>query len=631
MKNNNHNLFPVFEAELDVIPPQLDDCFFDDAFADQTQTANQTNRQLLGIATSPERFRVAFIFMVVILLLFGSQAGFLQIIKGENYRLLAEENRLYHKIIPAGRGVIFDRNGIILAENIPAFNLMTSLSLLPPAESERDTILFSVAQKTKTDPFTILSTVQNHTVFNDQLILVADLDYETAMYFASQKSSYPAFELEIAAKRTYITSGIPSLSHVLGYTGIIDEEQYETLKKTGYRSFDTLGKNGLEKQYESLLRGTFGEEQIEINAQGNLERILGRVEPKDGENLTISIDAALQEYIEQVLDARLRGTASARASIIALDPRNGEILSLVAWPAYDANVFVKGISKTEYQALLDNQDKPLYNRAVDGEFPSGSTIKPVFAAAALLEGLINETTTFLSTGGLRIGIWFFPDWKAGGHGLTNIYWAIADSVNTFFYMIGGGYNDVDGLGITKLMDYAGLFGFGSTSGLDLPSEADGFLPSPEWKYETKGEQWYIGDTYHVAIGQGDFLTTPLQIARATAVFANGGALVTPHLNMALESEVQIIIPEETAQIVRDAMRYTVTAGSAQSLMEVPLPVAGKTGTAQWSTDGVPHSWFTGFAPFDSPDIVITVLVEEGGNDYLAVPIAKDILTWWSSR
>jgi penicillin-binding protein 2 len=282
---------------------------------------------------------------------------------------------------------------------------------------------------------------------------------------------------------------------------------------------------------------------------------------------------------------------------------------------------------------------------VSGEFPSGSTIKPIFAAGALQEKVITEVTSFLSTGGLRIGEWFFPDWKTGGHGVIDVKKAIANSVNTFFYYIGGGYGDFKGLGVSGLVKYARLFGLGEPTGIDLPGERAGFVPTADWKEQIKKEPWYIGDTYHFAIGQGDVLVTPLQVANYTAAIANGGILYEPHLVSKILGEDNKIIEEikpvvirrdfiDTAnlKIVRAGMRETVTLGSARSLNALPVSVAGKTGTAQWSTKKSPHAWFIGFAPYDNPQVAIMVLVEEGvEGSTIAVPIAKDILNWYFSN
>jgi penicillin-binding protein 2 len=258
------------------------------------------------------------------------------------------------------------------------------------------------------------------------------------------------------------------------------------------------------------------------------------------------------------------------------------------------------------------------------------------AAAALAEGLIIPTTSFLSTGGLTIGSWFFPDWKVGGHGETNVGKAIAESVNTFFYIIGGGFDAFTGLGVERITSYARLFGFGSLTGLDLPNEGEGFLPSKEWKEEVKGERWYVGDTYHLAIGQGDLLVTPLQMAVALSTVANGGTKYEPHVAKAVGDQWILpkgtVLPEELRQaikIVREGMRQTVTSGSARRLNSLPLAAAGKTGTAQIGGSSETHAWFTGFAPYENPEIAVVVLIEEGGEgSSTAVPVAENIFRWW---
>ena len=288
---------------------------------------------------------------------------------------------------------------------------------------------------------------------------------------------------------------------------------------------------------------------------------------------------------------------------------------------------------------------PLFSRAWAGSFPSGSVIKPIIAAAAFSEGLINRQTTFFSSGGLQINTWFFPDWKAGGHGVTNVVKALAESVNTFFYIIGGGYENFVGLGLEKISEYLKKFGLANTVGIDLPGETAGFIPSREWKEDVKKERWYIGDTYNLSIGQGDLLVTPLQVANYTAIIANGGTSYQPHLvkrmiNAETKEKIDIapriieknVLPDSILSIVREGMRATITSGSAQSLNSLPVAVAGKTGTAQWSSKYSPHAWFTGFAPYDDPQIVLTILIEEGGEgSHVAVPVAREVFGWWAKN
>ncbi|PIX92231.1 hypothetical protein COZ26_02965, partial [Candidatus Kuenenbacteria bacterium CG_4_10_14_3_um_filter_39_14] len=361
----------------------------------------------------------------------------------------------------------------------------------------------------------------------------------------------------------------------------------------------------------------------------------------------LTIDAELQKKLSQSLANAIKNSPASQAGVaIALDPQSGEILSLVSLPGFDNNFFSAGITEDAYQNYLTDQRKPLFNRTVAGTYPPGSIFKPLVALAALEQGIINEHKTFLSTGGLQIGDWFFPDWKYGGHGRVNVISAIANSVNTFFYYIGGGYHDFIGLGVQKITDFARQFYLSKTLGIDLPGEAAGFLPSKDWKEKTKQESWYIGDTYHLAIGQGDILVTPLQVASYTAFFANGGTLYQPHLlkeiinadglkneHNSINNQEYVLAKnlasDENIDIIRRALRATVTSGSAQSLQSLPVAVAGKTGTAQVGADKESHAWFTGFAPYDSPRIVITILLENGGEgSAVAVPVFKEVVEWY---
>jgi len=401
----------------------------------------------------------------------------------------------------------------------------------------------------------------------------------------------------------------------------------------------------LEHSWEKELKGSPGRKNIEVDALGRQKKIINENPAQDGYNLQLSLDYQLQKKIEEIAIKNLEIAKLRRASIIAIDPRNGEILALVSLPAYNNNLFAQGISQADYSSFANDPDRPLFNRSVSGEFPSGSTIKPIFSAGALQEGIITPVTSFLSNGGIRIGQWFFPDWRSGGHGQTDVRKAIAESVNTFFYYIGGGYGDFRGLGLDGLVKYAELFGLGETSGIDLPGERSGFVPTEEWKKEVKNEPWYIGDTYHFAIGQGDVLVTPLQVANYTAALANGGTLYKPHVvakilgsdNQVIrkiEPEIirQEIVDEDYMRVVQEGMRQAVTSGSARSLAALPVEIAGKTGTAQWSSTKEPHAWFIGFAPFDNPEIALAILVEEGtGGDIMATPIAKDIFSWYFSE
>ncbi len=616
--------------ELGPVEAGVQDTALNEAVSRRPSVALQPAGAFVGNIVAGSRFRAGTIIALALLGVFVLRAGYLQVAQGATYRALAEANRVRTHILPAERGIITDRNGVVLANNTPSFTLVGRMDELPDDLVARETLFSDVAVQIGADP-TQFTDAYNAAGNAAEAVLMLDVPYEAALEFAVHDDEVQGIDIVLGEQRAYITDDLPSLSHVLGYTGIISAEEYAARRDDGYVSYDRIGKQGVEASHEATLRGAYGKETIEVDAVGEYLRTIAKVDPVNGERLTLSIDATLQAQIEYVLAQRLKGTGSERAAVVAMDPRNGEVLALVSWPAYDANLFARGIDEAAYRALLEDENDPLFPRASAGEYPSGSTIKPVFAAAALTDGIITASTSFLSSGGLQIGDRFFPDWRAGGHGVTNVYHAIADSVNTFFYIIGGGFDTFQGMGIDRLMGWAATFGFGSQSGLDIPGEADGFLPTPEWKESETGEPWYIGNTYNVSIGQGDFLVTPVQIARATSVFANNGVLTTPHLVLGQEAATKQVVTDEVAQVIKDAMRRTVTQGSATSLQAVPTEVCGKTGTAQWSRTAPPPAWFAGFAPDDASAITLTVIAEGGGKSSLAIPVAKDILTWYFSR
>lgn len=559
---------------------------------------------------------LAFVLALVFILI--GRLVLLQIINGGDYKAIAARNSLGFVTLPSNRGLILDRNGEVLAYNRANFQLVLAQDPIYLAEEERGYIVSQIVELFPSATGSLDETLESYR-YSPVLEYIPRQEAITAMPLINE--AY--LQLEAASSRAYITNEIPSLSHILGYTGKLSSE--DTKNYPDYRLIDHLGKTGIESYYESELRGDFGYIHYEVNAAGQILRIVEEKQPIHGEDLILTINSNLQRKIEYIVESNLQTSPASKVSVIVSESETGNINSLISWPAYDANKFIGGISQSEYTSLVENEDNPLFSRATAGEFPSGSTIKPLYAAAALTEGTVTPLTSFQSTGGLAVGPWFFPDWRAGGHGATNLYHAIADSVNTYFYIIGGGYNNFKGLGIDTLMAYAGKFGLGQKTGIDLPIEADGFLPSPEWKEEAKGESWYIGDTYNVSIGQGDLLVTPLQINQVTSVFANGGYLVSPKLLLRKDIEKERVIDTDVANTVKDAMRRTVTAGTAKIMQGLKYSAAGKTGTAQWSNNKRNHSWFTGFLPYEQPEFVITVLVEEDGDRGLAVTISRDIM------
>jgi penicillin-binding protein 2 len=614
------------------------DQVMDELFSTHDQT--RSKRVALACTLNQGRIRLVALLFVASFLLFFARSAQLQIIQGEYYTSLSDRNRERVELLVPSRGLILDRHGEPLAWNEPAFLLTMTIASLPEDEIERAALFDHVgdlAGLQRTDFDLLLSQYADRRY--DAIPVLDELNYESALRLAIEVSSLPGFDLTTHSKRVYV-SGIDSLSHVLGYTGAISANDLETYADQQYRLIDDLGKTGIESEVETLLRGVPGHLTYEVDALGDELLIVSKQEPVMASDITLSIDADFQKFIEQEMNAVFERVNASRGSVVAIDPSTGAIRALVSLPGYDANEFVGGISQERYTALIEDEDQPLFPRAISGEFPSGSTFKPFVAYAALAEGIVGEHTSFISNGGLRIGQWYFPDWRDGGHGVTDVRKAIYDSVNTYFYIVGGGYDNVTGLGVARIKDYAERFGFGALTGIDLPGEADGFLPTREWKQEAKGERWYVGDTYHLAIGQGDLLTTPLQMAVATAAIANEGEIVTPHVVASASGFGESLIEHTENQsieeidpflmdIVRSGMRQTVTLGSARSLSTLEEATAGKTGTAQTFGDRPYHSWFTGFGPYENPDLALVVLVEEGGgsND-AAVPLARTIFEWW---
>lgn len=596
-----------------------------------------------------------FILLAVCILgtiiIFG-RVFYLQALRGDYYKNLAENNRVRIKPIAAERGLIYDREGNQLIDNIPSFSLSIVPQDLPQKQEEKNAVIEQISKISGIDKTEIEKLIKKYSAYSYESLTVKDnLDYETALSLYIQNADTPGILIEKGTKRLYRTAynststPVLSLSHILGYLGKIDDDELTDLKDKGYLPSDYLGKTGLEKSYETQLRGVYGRKKIEVNALGREQNVLAEEPPTPGRHLVLSIDLEAQEKMESLIQNALSKSKLTRAAGIAMNPENGEILALVSLPTFDNNDFSGGITSDKYDAYLANVDRPLFNRAISGTYPSGSTVKMLIAAAALEEGIITKTTSFLSTGGLQIDRWFFPDWKAGGHGYTNVTKALAWSVNTFFYYIGGGYKTFTGLGVDRITSYLHKFGLSEKTGVDLPSEATGFLPSMAWKLQNRNEPWYVGDTYNLSIGQGDLLVTPLQVAAWTSAVANGGKVVVPHLvnsviNPVTEKQTnyeshyankEIISPANMA-IVKQGMRECVTYGSCGGLKGLSFTSGGKTGTAQWSATKGDHAWFTSFAPYNQPKIVVTILVEEGiEGSTMSQPIARSFLEWWGQK
>lgn len=608
------------------------------------QVATPQGSTHLGTNFSIKKSWLLKFFILLFFFIITGRLFYLQIVKGEYYFQLAEGNREKKIPIVAERGQIFDRNNKQLTQNVPNFSLAIMPHQLPRKKEDLEIIINRLAEITNKPKEEIAKIIADFASYSYESIVISEnLDYETALSIQIIAADLPGIHIQRGYKRLYVLDEKKlSPSHILGYESKLNREELDRLYSQGYLPSDYIGKTGIEKSYENILRGTYGTTRLEVNAFGKEQSVLSEIPPIPGKHIRLTVDIDMQNKLEEILNKTLKVSGKKRASGIVMNPKNGEILALVSLPAFNNNDFSGGINTEKYKAYLENPDKPLFNRSISGTYPSGSTIKPAIAAAALQEGIITPKTHFLSNGGIKVESWFFPDWLAGGHGVTDVRKSLAWSVNTFYYYIGGGYKNFTGMGVDKIMTYLKLFGLGNKLGIDLPNENDGFLPSKQWKEETKKEKWYIGDTYNISIGQGDVLVTPLQVAELTAIVANRGTLYKPHVVKTIvdaltqrEKEIkpeiirENVVDKENLDTVALGMKDCVEYGACRRLLSLPMETAGKTGTAQWNSNKDPHAWFTSFAPFNKPQIVLTILIEEGESGSSAViPVAEEFLNWW---
>jgi penicillin-binding protein 2 len=591
------------------------------------------------------KFFIALLFIALVVKLFS-----LQIVFGSDNQKLAEGNRIRPRIIEASRGLITDKDGVWLARNKPDYALSIYPSDLPKKSKDREEALKKISDITGVSYSDLKkSLAKKGNYFLDSIIIKEHLNHDEALLMEEKVAELPETYVSLQSSREY--AAVPGMGHILGYTGIVSPDDIKSNKS--YLLSDKVGKTGLEKSYESDLRGTHGLEQIEVDSKGNILRVLvkdGSINPVPGNDLSLYLDRGLQE---KSVEALKKGMENARTvtgngeinsgAVVVMDVKTGGILSLVSLPDYDNNIFSTAVSEADYKNLIEDKSQPLFDRAITGTYPPGSISKIILATAGLAEGTITPNTSFDTPPEIKIGDYVFPDWK--DHGITNVTRALAESNNVFFYSVGGGFDKIKGIGIDKIKKWWELFGLGSPTGIDLPNESSGLLPDPAWKEKVKNEPWYIGDTYHVSIGQGDLLVTPLQMVRATATIANGGKLLKPQLVKKITDSSGNVIKEfkpliqrenfarpEVIQTVQTGMRMAVTEGSARALKSLPVTSAGKTGTAQFLNNQKTHAWFEAYAPYENPEIAIVVLIEGGGGgNETALPVAQDILNYYFSR
>lgn len=591
-------------------------------------------------------FRFLQIGVVVVFLLLMGRLAHLQLLEGEACREKALENMVRDTPIPAARGIIMDRNGRLLARNRASF----TISLLPTEMKNPSGTIAEVARilplgptrerelldELKANPFTPIR-------------LKERLNHVTLARLAEIQGDYPGLYIEVQPMREYSEKQIAS--HILGYVGEVGAEELESKDAKLYKMGDVIGKDGLEKKYDGYLRGKDGSTRVQIDAEGRMLRHLDEIPPVPGSNLILTLDIDFQKKVESTLGLTLKAIAERNGeksggAVVALDCRNGELLAMASLPSFDPNPLVRGMSHKEYQKMIARPESPLLNRAISCDSACGSTFKMITGLAALQEGLLKKDSYFYCPGVYTLVATPFYCFLMSGHGTIDFIDAIAQSCDVVFYRLGMG------LGIQKLRDYAAQFGISMPTGVDLPGEVTGLLPDEQWKENRYHEPWYAGDTVNLSIGQGYLLVTPLQLTLVTAAVATNGVVYRPHLlrrvisagdnkvvyEKAPEVLRQIKINSESFAIMKEGMRKGVTGGTGRAANSPVVAIAGKTGTAENfpsldNPKGRNHTWFTCFAPYEAPEIVVTVFLQKsgglGGQD--AARLAREVVEGYFKR
>lgn len=564
------------------------------------------------------------ISVLVIAVLIG-RAAYLQIYQGEYYAGLADGNRI--RIVPsmAPRGTFYDRNGELLVTNRPGF----SVSLLPLTAPISDDVIARLSDLLKVPTDEIKTKIAGHSGFNP-IRIKTDVTPDIVSIIEEQKSQYPGVVIEVTPIRDYILK--QEGAHTFGYVSEINDTELEKMKDEGYKSGDIIGKFGIEKIYDKELRGENGGQQVEVDVSGKPVQILGRKEPVPGDDLELTIDIKLQQAAEKAVDEQLTQIGAHAAAAVVMNPQTGEILAMVSRPAFDPNLFAHGISSKDWNQLNNNPYHPMDNKTITGEYPPGSTFKIVTGTAALTEGVVTPDEQIFDSG----HHWIIPKGNADGEALgwLNFRSALAHSDNVYFYEMG------NRLGIDRLEKYARMFGLGAKTGIDLPYEASSLVANRRYKEKNFDDgEWYLSETFDAAIGQGFNLVTPLQAAMVMGEIAADGKRYKPHVvnriiapdgsvvkDFQPELLSQLDVPEEDIKLVQDGLHDVTKYGTAASSFRgFTVDIAGKTGTAE-NSQGRDHGWFVAYGPFDNPNVVVAVIVENGGyGSQSAVPIGRKIL------
>jgi penicillin-binding protein 2 len=610
---------------------------FLDRLAQQKERELGISEKRLEVPLSQKIIKGLFFFILLAIFSLFARTFYFQVLENDKYLALADENKFIIYSIGSERGVIYDSKEEQLVFNKPSFDLILNKSELPENDYEKEEVLKKVSKIINQDYDSLSSTIEKLSGLN---LISENLDYQTLILIETRINELKGFYVSYNSTRYYEKG--PFFSHIIGYIGKETEQEY-------------VGKDGLEKTYQEVLNKNPGEIQFEKDVHGNFisKKVISL--PQSGKSLILWLDSELQEKIYQVLEEAIKRTGAKKAAAIALNPNTGGVLALVNVPSYDNNLFVKGADIQALKDLLNNPEEPLFNRVVSGLYSTGSTIKPLIATAALEEKIISPDKSLNCIGQISIPhrynpeiTYYYKDWAV--HGPTDMRKAIAESCNVYFYTIGGGYEKQQGLGPSRIKQYLELFGWGSKTGIDLPGESAGLIPSPEWKEKVKKENWWDGDTYNLSIGQGDIAVTPLQVVAAFAAIANKGTLFSPKIvkyitdsgkNIIEEIKPEIIkknfVDSENLEIVRQGMRMAVTGersphASSVLLNSLPVSAAAKTGTAETSIENHYNNWISVFAPYEEPEIVLTIIFENvEGVQAVVLPAAKEILQYYFTK
>ena len=589
------------------------------------------------------RLTLSFVFILLCFLVIFIKLFFLQIVEYEKYKSRAQQNRIVvHPLIP-DRGKILDRNGKLIADN----DIYYTLEVVPKNISNiNDTYsrLQTYIDLTKKDKERFKRLSEIAADFSSIPIKIRLTNREIAL-FSANRHLFPEVDLKYRFYRNYPYGR--SASHLLGYLGRINKDDFDNLKRkdrlTNYTNYDFIGKSGVEQNYEHLLRGEIGYAEVETDASGKNLRILEEKKPISGKNISLTIDIDLQIFAENLFQ-------DYQGALVVLDPNNGDVLALVSKPDFDPNLFVDGIEAESWRLLNSSERKPLNNRAIQGVYPPGSTIKPFLAFSALEENFIDRYFTIEDPGFFKLARsnHVFRDWKKDGHGTVDLKKAIYQSCDVFFYELS------NKMGINNIFKSMSQFGFGEKTGIDIPGEVGGLLPSKDWKKRRFNQVWYPGDTISVGIGQGYFLATPVQLAVATSIVANKGNRIVPRLLLSSSNSLINLISNfngdtylSNIEYIKDSMvAVTSSEGTAYSSgQNLKFKLAGKTGTAQvfslrgrdYDEDKIQerlkdHSLFVAFAPADAPKISLALIVENGGSgSSVAAPMASKIIKYFLKK